>query len=600
MNVKRSILLIFFICIIIYSNSLGGEFAYDDEYFVVKNINIRNLENIPSFFINPSTVAFAKLSEDVYRPITTLSYALDYFFWRLDTFGYHLINVLFHSSSATVLFLFLYVAFGNISVALLASLLFACHPVQTEVVSWISGRASVLFLFFYLSALIFYVRFLKESKKIYFVYSLTFYALSLFSKEMAVTLPLVLITHDIHFPIKERIRNKIYRYAPFCLLTIFFVLMRYLVLKRVSQCSWWGGSPYHTFLTMSRVLIEYIKLLFLPFKLCAFYFIDISKSIAEARVLGSLAILILLAITLPFIFRRSRKLSFSIWWFFITLLPVSNIIPLKALMAERFLYLPSIGFCVGLAIFIDRIRGIKTKAFSKIGLSLAILTATALIISYSLRTMVRNEDWKDAIAISKSIIKISPLNPWGYTSLGTAYLGREQYEAALKALKKAVSLSADYASPKNALGFCYLQMKRYEDAVEMLKEAARLEPDNLETLNSLGVAYGSMKKYDEARKKFEASIKIDPTFVSAYLNLGTVYEQKKEYEKALEQYKRIEANINSRQEIAISYIRMGDVYIKMKLKDRAKECYNKAIVFSCDRGLEELKKVAMERLNRLK
>ncbi len=594
MNLKRSILLIFFITIIVYSNSLGGEFAYDDEYFVVKNINIRNLENIPSFFINPSAVAFAKLSEDVYRPITTLSYTLDYFFWRLDTFGYHLANVLFHSFNAILLFLFLNAVLGNISIALLASLFFACHPVQTEVVSWISGRSSVLFLFFYLSALIFYVRFLKESKNIYFAYSLVLFALSLFSKEMAATLPLILIIHDAHFPIKERIRNKIYRYMPYFMLAIFFVLTRSLVLKKISQCSWWGGSPYYTFLTMSRVLIEYIKLLIAPLKLCAFYFIDISKSITETRVLGSLAVLLLLLSALPIIFKRSRKASFSIWWFFITLLPVSNIIPLKALMAERFLYLPSIGFCILLAIFIEKIGRMKFKPFAKREKIITGLIAATIILLYSLRTMVRNEDWKDAVSISKSIIKVSPLNPWGYTSLGTAYLGKEYYEEAAKALKKAVSLSMDYASPKNALGFCYLQMGKYEDAVMMLREAARLDPGNLETMNSLGVTYGNMKKYDEAIKEFEASIKIDPTFVSAYINLGTVYEQRSEYEKALEQYKRIKANTNSRQEIAISYIRIGDVYIKMKLKDRARKHYQKAIDM-CGRGLEELRKVAIDR-----
>ncbi len=131
----------------------------------MKNINIRNLENFFSFFTNPAAVAFAELAEDVYRPITTASYAIDYFLWKLDTFGYHLTNVLFHSFNAILLFIFLYAVFADLFFALVASLLFVSHPVQTEVVSWISGRASVLFLFFYLSSLIFYVSFLKESKK---------------------------------------------------------------------------------------------------------------------------------------------------------------------------------------------------------------------------------------------------------------------------------------------------------------------------------------------------------------------------------------------------------------------------------------------------
>ena len=107
----KAVLLIFFVCIVVYSNSLGGEFVYDDEYFVVKNINIRNIRNLPYFFINPAAVAFAELSQDVYRPVTTSSYAIDYFVWRLNSFGYHLVNVIFHAFNAILLFLFLYVDF---------------------------------------------------------------------------------------------------------------------------------------------------------------------------------------------------------------------------------------------------------------------------------------------------------------------------------------------------------------------------------------------------------------------------------------------------------------------------------------------------------
>ena len=90
---SKAVLLILFLSVIVYSNSLGGEFVYDDEYFVIKNITIRNLANIPQFFTSRNAVAFSALAEDVYRPIATLSYAFDYFFWKLNVFGYHLVNL---------------------------------------------------------------------------------------------------------------------------------------------------------------------------------------------------------------------------------------------------------------------------------------------------------------------------------------------------------------------------------------------------------------------------------------------------------------------------------------------------------------------------
>jgi len=582
MTRTRALLLILFTSLIIYSNSLGGEFAYDDEYFIVKNIRIRNLRNIPYFFAHSSSGAFAELSRDVYRPVTTTSYALDFFLWKLDTFGYHLANVLFHSLNAILLFLFLYALFENTALALFASLFFACHPVQTEVVSWISGRSSVLFLFFYLASLVFYVR-------RYYALSLALFGLSLFSKEMAVSLPLVIIAYDIHFFNKEAFRKKILRYAPYFALAAFYVLVRSAVLQRVSQCGWWGESPYYTFLTMAKVLVEYIKILILPAKLCAFYIISISRSIAENAPAAGILLLTLTAIAAPFIFRRATRASFAIWWFFITLLPVSNIVPLKALMAERFLYLPSIGFAILAAIIIKRAAGKR----------LAAILAAALVIAYSARTMARNEDWKDVVSLSKSILAVSPLNPWGYTSLGTAYLAQDRYADAEKALKKAIALSQDYASPRNALGFCYLEMEKNEDAIRLLKDALKLSPRDLETMNSLGVAYAKTNRFDEAIGQFQASIRIDPAFVSAYLNLGAVYERKRELDKAVEEYRKVATKTNSAQDVALSYVRIGDVYSRGNEKEKARSYYRKAIEL-CGRGFEELRKVVEKRLAELK
>lgn len=592
MNAKtKAILLLFFLTIIIYSNSLGGTFIYDDEYFIVKNVTIKNLRNVPSLFLNPAAVAFAELGRDVYRPLTTFSYMIDYFIWRLDTFGYHIVNVLFHSFNSVLLFLFLFTVFGEIGPALAASLIFAAHPVQTEVVSWISGRSSVLFLFFYLASLLFYVRFLRESKKIYLVSSIILYIFSLLSKEMAVTLPLILIAYDAHFFNKDGFRKKVFRYLPYFVITFLFLALRYHVVGRVSQCGWWGGGPYYTFLTMSRVMVEYIKLMIFPLKLCAFYVLDISRSVAEPKVLLSLAILVAIAVSLPVVFRRSRKASFAIWFFFITILPVSNIVPLRALMAERFLYLPLAGFAILAALFIERIAGFFREKRNQV----VILITAVLIAAYSFRTMERNKDWRDSITISKRIVELYPLNPWGLTSLATSYLDKKMFDDAIKSARKAIAVSPYYAPPRHALGFSYLEMGRYDDAVRVLNEALKLEPGNLETMNSLGVAYGNIKKYDDAVRLFKQSISVDPTFVTAYLNLGTTYEFRGEYKKAIEEYRNIEAKTRSAQDIAISYVRIGDVYIKLKDQETAKRYYQKAID-TCGSGFEELKEVARARL----
>ena len=264
---------ILFLCaavFIIYSNSLGGEFVYDDEYFIVRNVAIRNLSNIPSFFINPSSIAFSQLAEDVYRPVAASSYAIDYFLWFYNTFGYHLENLILHGLNAVLLFFLVNLLTTDIFTAFFASAFFACHPVQTEAVSWISGRANVLFLFFYICALILYVRSVKEKRAGFRIWSVFLYTMSLFTKEMAVTLPLVLVIYDVHFSGKETFRKKVIRYLPYVLVTIFYLLVRAFMLKKVSQCGWWGGTPYTNFLSAASVLPEYLRLLFYPATLCAF------------------------------------------------------------------------------------------------------------------------------------------------------------------------------------------------------------------------------------------------------------------------------------------------------------------------------------------
>lgn len=587
------ILLLFALTVLIYSNSLRGDFVSDDRYFIVKNVAIRNLSNIPSFFINPSAVAFSGLAEDVYRPITTSMYAFDYFMWFYDTFGYHLENVILHAMNVVLIFTFLNIALGDIFVAFFASLLFASHPVQTEVVAWISGRSSVLFLFFYLGSLISYMLYRRLRRGSMYILSILLCAMALFSKEMALTLPFIIIMYDIHFPDGKIFRKKILQYLPYITMAVFFVVVRSLVLKRVGQCGWWGGNFYYNFLSAITVIPEYIKLLIYPVDLNAFYVAKVARSAAETQVLMSIGFLVVIFASMPFIFKRSKPASFAVLWFFITLLPVSNIVPLKALMAERFLYLPSIGFTIIAAMAIGSLRRLDVKYTYVI----AIIVACALTTAYSIRTIARNGDWKDAISLSKSIIRVSPLNAWGYASLGTAYIGEERYAEATIPLMKSIALDNSYSSPRNALGFCYLQLGKNKEAASVLAETARLDPRNIEAINALGVAYAGLKRYEDAIREFNKAMAIDPTFSSTYLNLGTAYEEMQQNDKALYAYSRIKDHTNSPQDIGVSYIRMGDLYLRMGEKEKALGCYRKAIEF-CGNKYLDLKAIAQDRIKR--
>lgn len=594
----KAIFFIVALSIIIYSNSLGGEFAWDDEYFVIKNTYIRSLDNIGSFFTDPATVAFSGLSKDVYRPLSTVTFALNYFFSGLDTFGYHLTNVMLHTANGVLVFILLYLISGSMLAAFLAALFFVCHPVQTEVVSWISGRSSVLFLVFYLLSLIFYAKYSRTARREYYFASLMACLAALFSKEMAVTLPFVIILYDIHFSKRDGLLKRALSYLPFFAFTAFYLLTRSSFLGRVSQCPWWGGSAYYTYITMAKVFVTgYMRVLAWPQQLCAFYHIPVSRSIADPSVVFSAIFLVALFALIPFIYKRSRLVSFAILFFFVTMVPVSNIVPLKALMAERFLYLPSIGFCLLLALGIERLASGRSADPGRDKGSLyllPILLAVSILIAYSSKTIERNEEWRDARLLSEALIKVSPSNAWAYSSLGVTELSRKNYDRALVALKKAVALSENFPTARNAIGACYLETGKFKEAAEALEGARKLDPENVETINSLGVAYAQLKRLDDAERTFKEAIATDPRFIITYLNLGALYAEKGMPQKSIEEYLKICEITNFTSDLAVACVRIGDMYRKMGDEVKAEESYRKALQV-CGNSLPQLKKVVESR-----
>jgi len=574
---KKAIALIFLFSVLIYCNSLGGAFVWDDHAFVEVNPAIRSLANTRYFFTDPATTAVGELARDVYRPLTTLSYAVDFFLWGLTSFGYHLTNVILHSFNGILVFLLLSIMFGDFFLALAAGLIFASHPVQTEVVSWISGRSSVLFMFFYLASLIFYIK-AQRSKKIFYLYSIIFFGLSLFSKEMAITLPLVLILYDLHFGKPFDIKERILRYLPYFALVLFFITTRITLVGEVGQFSGWG-EPCHVFLTMSKVVVDYVKILFFPATLCAVgYDVAISISILEPEALVPITFLAIVLSGVPFLYRRFRAASFSILFFFITLLPVLNIIPIKALEAERFLYLPSLGFCTLIAFIISAIDKRFRKPIVRNGPRIAVVIALALIAFYAMRTFFRNNDWVDEITIGRKTLEARASGAWGMTTLGQNYLESGNYEEAIKYLEDAVAHAPEYDLAYNLLGTAYYKTGRYGEAAKAFTKALRINRYfSVTTHDMLGVSYANLEMYDDAEKQFKVALVENPFFVNAHLNLGRLYEIRGDYDRALKQYlKGVIYSSNNAYLTVVSYIRVGDLYVKMRRSPKAGEYYLKA------------------------
>ena len=570
---KKIIFLIISFAILIYANSLGGDFIGDDKSFVVFNKNVHTLERIHGFFTDPAASAEGAFKGDIYRPVTALSYATDYKFWNLVPFGYHLTNVLFHAANSALVFYLVRIISGDPRIAIAASLIFAAHPVQTEAVSWIAGRANVVFLFFYLLALILYLSFLNRKSMACYAASIISFVVSLFSKEMAVTLPAVLIMYDIHFS-KARFRTRVARYVPYIAAAFFFIVIRGMVLGKMGQMEGWG-HPYHVFITMTTVLVDYLRVLFFPLRLhAANYVMPLATSVIEGRVFVSALIITIMLAALPVLFRRARLISFSLWWFLLTLLPVMNIIPIKAFESERFLYLPSIGFCIAIAAAISKMDH-KIYDLSKRRWHVMPVVIALVMSLFAAKVILRNNDWRDEVTICKKISEGYPISPWALTVLGDSYLSAGEYDKAIPPLKKAVALMGD-DGPHCNLGKCYLRSGFFDEAIKEFQQALMRDPGSAAVRNMLGVAYINLKKYENAEAQFTIILRAKPDDMEASLNLGRLYEIQGDFPKAIKQYEAIFPLRKKSEEKAIVYIRIGDAYGKMDLADKAREYYMKA------------------------
>ena len=262
-----------------------------------------------------------------------------------------------------------------------------------------------------------------------------------------------------------------------------------------------GGSLCVRLLTLPKVIIWYLRLLFLPFNLHMERRVALASSLFEPQVYLPLIVLVLIGILVLWMYKRSRLAFFSLAWFFLTLLPVSNVFPLNAMMAEHWLYLPSLGFFLFVSLGIARALETEKKKL--------IVTLIVLILTfYSFLTVRRNRDWRDGLTLYQNTLKYSPGSGRVHNNLGNIYLRKGDYDRALQEYKSAVELKPDLAEGYFNLGEVYSRRKEYDRAVEQYKTAIELNPDLIGAYYGLGIAYRGKGELDKAIKEWEKTLEI--------------------------------------------------------------------------------------------
>jgi tetratricopeptide (TPR) repeat protein len=519
LNIKTSFcyIIIAVVTLLVFYNTFQNEFVFDDESVVQNNASITSLSNIPKYFTGEE--GFHKVIGKYYRPVVSTTFALDYALYGLSPVGFHLTNVIIHLIACILLFkiftlLFKSSKYCNI-VSLLVTLVFVVHPVHTESVSWISGRTDSIATLFFFAAFLYYIKYVKfttnENKSSKFlIISAVYYLIGLLSKEMVITMPVIILLYDFVYRKKSPgyFKENIKSYLLFAAVTIFYFLIRYLALKdipdRLNYMYFIGKDTSVVFFTMLKTIPVYFKLLLYPVNLLYHYNGVLPDSISfDANVIFSLLFVLGMIAGAALLYKTQNKISFVLLFFLVSLVPVMNIVPTMNFMAERFLYLTS--FCLSLFIGVIILKYINESNKA------AILILCCMILgAYSYLTVKRNAEWKTnnilystADGVDGNVLLVNA---------GNIYANNKNYDEAAKRYRRAIEIRDNSVLAHHNLGLIYLIKGKLDSAEIEIKKGLAIDSLAPDGYFMLAQSYQQQGRNPEAIQMLEKLQLISPNY----------------------------------------------------------------------------------------
>jgi tetratricopeptide (TPR) repeat protein len=557
-----AIFLIMILGFIVYANSLRGGFIWDDNQLIRDNLSIRSRHNLPKLFTG--AMYMGSTGEGIfYRPLQMFTYAMDYSLWGLNVKGYHLTNAVLHILVALTVYWLINILFCDGNLALLVSLLFATHPIHTEAVAYISGRADILAaLFIILSIIVLYKNQISSRNTKMRCFLLVTYIFALLSKEYSLITPAFLILCSYMFKNKLPVKYFLYVLA----VTIIYILVR----VNIPDLQFYPIKVTSTFIQRMpgffAAIAEYVRLLIFPFNLHMEYGLKIF-GFKDPRVIFG-CIILFTSLTYAFKKRKSNKLlSFSIFWFFIALLPVSNLYPINAYMAEHWLYLPSLGFFLILANGLNSLYKIKYRP--------AAIVLIILILSYySFLTIRQNTYWREPLAFFRRTMVYVPGSPRICHELAKEYAAIGRTREAIELYKHSIELNPDFAISYNDWGIECIKIGNVQEAVYLFKKALDIDSSLIWTFYNIANAFHEMNNNEEAIAWYKKAIGANPNISEAYYGLGQIYEDMGKKEESIGMYRKAMVIDPS---YLLVYVRLVSLYEMIGKNDEIISLYKKAI-----------------------
>jgi len=521
-----------FVAVVVYSRVFSSPFYFDDNKYIVLNKSIRDICSISDIWNFYPT-----------RIITFFTFALNYNLSQLDVYTYHLFNIIIHLGSAILIWQLIRLIFSisiikrsNIhkyssEIAFFTALIFLSHPVQTQSVTYIWQRCASLAGLFYLLSVYFYIRtrIAQVNSKpisrwaIFYASSYFFCIMAMFTKENALSLPfMIILCEACFFKRDKRLEWKYALYFLFMLLIIpsvlFFTNTRPSVimdLQRYTTHPLIDGGKY--FLTQFRVMLTYIRIMFLPLNQNLDYDYPMSKGFMSADTLGSLFILVFIIITAVRLFKKYPLLSFGVFWFFLTVLSESSIMPLDDVIFEHRLYLPTAGYSL---FFVSGLYYIFQEKRARF----AIIVLSIFVVLYSTMTYERNKVWRDEVTLWNDTVRKSPNKARPYQNRANVYHKRGEFEKAIADYNRALVIDPGYYRSYYDRGNAYYDTKDFDKAISDYNMALQLCPNLAEAYNNRGLVYHKKGDIKRAISDYNKALEINSGLTEAYNNRKLAYQ----------------------------------------------------------------------------
>lgn len=483
---------------LLFSNTFQNDFVFDDVPVIRDNQILKNINHLPKLF----TSYYYHSPAGLYRPITMVSYALNYFLFGSGAWSFHLINILLHALNCWFLYLLIYQLTKNSVLAILTSWLFLILPIHTEAVTGLVGRAELLAFFFSFLTLLILIS--SQTKNWHLFLIAIFYLMALLSKETALAvLPICLFFYWYQGHLNRDRTKKLFVLG---LILVIYLSIRYLILgpyflannATLVENPLKFVSTEQRIFTALKVLSLYLWKIIFPLHLSSDY------SYNQIQIVGNLAnwlTLIGLTIFLVLIYClcRPKKIPLNFYFgsviFFWSFLPISNLFtPIGTIMGERLMYFPSAGVCLIFSSFILNLA--KSKSFKL----LAIMILLSLSAFYLIRTWLRNFDWRNEKSLYFSAVKASPNSVLSRSNAGAMYILEGNYEQAEKEILIANQIYPYYPHAVNNLGLIYHHRGEFEKAEAQFLKTLEISPDYIAAYENLALNYLVWGKYQEAKE----------------------------------------------------------------------------------------------------